>query len=1074
MSLLETAVARPVATTLLMAGLTLVGAVAFFLLPVAPVPQIDYPMITVVASMPGASPQTMAAAVATPLEKYLGKVASVNEMTSTSSLGSARISLQFDLDRDINGAQRDIQAAIAAARADLPTSLRNNPTTRATGPADVPVLTLSLTSSKLTQGQLFDAASNILQQKLSQVPGVSQVSVSGGALPAVRVELNPHALFKYGISLEDVRTALAATNYNAPKGALTIDERRLQIYCNDQQRRADDYVNLVIAYRSGATIRLRDLAEVVDSVEDTRSFGLVNDEPGIQVNVSRAPGANNIEIVDGVRAMLPALNAALPAGAEMRVMRDRTLTIRTSLHEVEQSLVIAVALVMLVVFLFLRDWRSTLVPGISVIVSLIGSFGAMYLLDYTLDNLSLMALTIATGFVVDDAIVVVENVVRHMEAGASRLRAVIDGSREVVSTVLSMSLSLVAVFIPVFFMGGFVGRMLHEFTVTLSVAILISLALSITATPMLCAQLMRAHSPKSSFWVLRASEWAFSSLQRGYEKSLEIAFRRPRLTMLTLFAAIGLNFHLLAIIPKGFFPAQDTGRMSGALVADQSVSFSVMKTKLEQFIAVVRSDPAIETVAGTIGGSSFGPSGSVNVADMQVTLKPLRERGVSADEILTRLRPKLAKLSGATLYLQSTQDVRIGGRQSNALYQYTLQSDNLEELQTWAPRVTEALRRNPVLQDVSSDQQDKGLQTSVHVGRTTASRFKLTSAQIDNTLYDAFGQRQVSTIYEPLNQYHVVMEVAPQYRGSVNALDDLYLGANRSASNTSAAVNGTTRAAQAQVYSVRNNDAIGNAVNSGAEPMVPLPAFSRLDAGKTPLQVNHQGNFAAITISFNLTAGKSLSDATQAINETMEAVGAPATIHGVFAGAAASYQDALANQPVLIAAALAIVYIVLGMLYESFLHPITILSTVPSAGVGALLALMACKTDLSIVAMIGVLLLIGIVKKNAIMLVDFALDAKRRNGLDAAEAIRQACVCRFRPILMTTIVALLSAVPLAFGAGEGSEIRRPLGIAVIGGLIVSQFLTLYTTPVVYLYVDRLQRWLSSMRFLAERFPRPLA
>jgi len=1072
MRLLETAVARPVATTLLMAGLTLIGAVAFFLLPVAPVPQIDYPMVTVVASMPGASPQTMAASVATPLERQLGKIASVNEMTSTSSLGSTRISLQFDLDRDINGAQRDTQAAIAAARADLPTSLRSNPTTRATGPADVPVLTLSLTSNTLTQGQLFDAASNILQQKLSQVQGVSQVSVNGGALPAVRVELNPRALFKYGVSLEDVRAALAASNYSSPKGPLTLDERRLQIYSNDQLRRADDYVNLVIAYRHGATIRLRDLADVVDSVEDTRTFGLVNDEPGIQVNVSRAPGANNIEIVDAVRALLPALNAALPAGAEMRVMRDRTLTIRTSLHEVEQSLVLAVALVILVVFLFLRDWRSTLVPSISLVVSLIGSFGAMYLLDYTLDNLSLMALTIATGFVVDDAIVVVENVVRHLEAGASRLRAVIDGSREVVFTVLSMSLSLVAVFIPILLMGGFVGRMLHEFAVTLSVAILISLVLSITATPMLCAQLMRAHSSKSSFWLVRASEQALSALQRGYEKSLGFALRRPRLTMLTLFATIGLNFHLLAIIPKGFFPTQDTGRMHGAIVADQSVSFSVMKAKVAEFIAILRSDPAIATAAGSIGGSFFGP-GSANVADMQVTLKPLRERGVSVEEILTRLRPEFAKVSGASLYLQSTQDVRIGGRSGNALYQYTLQSDNLEELQAWAPRVTEALRRNPVLQDVSSDQQDKGLQTSVQVDRANASRLKLTSAQIDNTLYDAFGQRQVSTIYEPLNQYHVVMEVAPQYRESVNALDDLYFGANPSASNASSALKGTSLAAQSQVYSVRNNNAIGSAVNSSAQTMVPFPAFSRLNAEKTPLQVNHQGNFAAITVSFNLTEGKSLSDATSAIEETMEAIGAPASIHGAFAGSAASYQDALANQPLLIAAALATVYIVLGILYESFLHPITILSTLPSAGVGALLALMACKTDLSIVAMIGVLLLIGIVKKNAIILIDFALDAKRRSALDDAQAIRLACVCRFRPILMTTMVALLSAVPLAFGAGEGSEIRRPLGIAIIGGLIVSQFLTLYTTPVVYLYIGRLQNWLSSFRPWAERFQRAL-
>jgi len=1077
MKLVETAVARPVATTLLLIGLILAGVVAFFLLPVAPVPQIDYPIVSVSASMPGASPQTMASAVATPLESHLGQIAGVNEMTSTSSLGATRITLQFDLDRDINGAQRDIQAAIAAARADLPTSLRNNPTYKSNNPTDVPVVTLSLTSSTLSQGQLFDAASNILQQKLSQVEGVSQVSVTGSALPAVRVELNPRALFKYGISLEDVRTALAAANYNSPKGALTVDERRLQIYSNDQSRRAKDYVNLVIAYRNGATIRLHDVADIDDSIEDTRSFGVVNDDVGVQVDVFRAPGANNIEVVDKVRALLPPLSAALPAEAEMRVMRDRTLTIRASLHEVEQSLLLAVVLVILVVFLFLRDWRATLVPSLSVLGSLIGAFGAMYLFSYSLDNLSLMALTIATGFVVDDAIVVVENVVRHMEAGASRLRAVIDGSREVAFTVLSMTLSLVAVFIPILFMGGLVGRMLREFAVTLSVAILISLALSMTATPMLCAKLMREHSTASSFWLLRASERALLALQRGYERSVRVALRHPRLTMLTLFATIGLNFHLFGIVPKGFFPTQDTGRMNGSLVADQSVSYSVMKKKLGEFLAVVRSDPAIETAAGTIGGNSFGPSGSLNVANFLATLKPLRERGVSADAVLARLRPKLAKISGATLYLQPTQDIRVGGRPSNALYQYTLQSDDLEELEAWAPKVTEAMRRIPILQDVSSDQQDKGLLTDVEVDRATASRLKLVAAQIDNTLYDAFGQRQASTIYEPLNQYHVVMEVAQPYRESVAALDELYIGAGQSASGASqpavagsSAAKGSALAAQAQVYSTRNNNATGAAVSASAEAMVPFSVFARLNPGKTPLQVNHQGHFAAITISFNLTEGKSLSDATAAIRETMEAIGAPATIHGAFAGNAAGFQEALANQPLLIAAALATVYIVLGILYESFLHPITILSTLPSAGVGAVLALVMCNTDLSIIAMIGVLLLIGIVKKNAIMLVDFALEAKQR-GLDSAEAIGQACVYRFRPILMTTMVALLGALPLALGSGEGSELRRPLGIAIIGGLIVSQLLTLYTTPVVYLYVDRLQKWLSSHRPLAHGFAR---
>ena len=944
-----------------------------------------------------------------------------------------------------------MQAAIAAARADLPLTLRSNPTTRATGPADVPVLTLSLTSNTLTQGQLFEAASNILQQPLSQIPGVSQVSVSGGSLPAVRVELNPGALFKYGVSLEDVRAALSAANYNAPKGEVTFGERRLQIYSNDQLRRADHYKDLVIAHRDGAVIRLHDLATVIDSVEDARSFGLVDDIPGIQVNVSRAPGANNIEVADNVKALLPALTSALPADAVMRVMRDRTLTIRSSLHEVERGLVLAIAFVILTVYFFLRDWRATLVPSISVFVSLIGSFGAMYLLDYTLDNLSLMALTIATGFVVDDAIVIVENVVRHMEAGTARLNAVVEGSREVAFTVLSMSLSLLAVFMPILLMGGFVGRMLREFAVTLSIAILISLVLSITATPMLCAQIMRTHSPSSSR-ILRASEIILTFIQRRYEISLASALAHPRLTMATLFATIGLNVYLFTVIPKGFFPTQDTGRMHGALIADQSVSFQTIRSKLEEAIAIVRSDPAVATAAGTIGGSFFGPGGSINAADMQVTLKPLSERGASVDEVLARLRVKASKISGASLYLQSTQDVRIGGRSSNALYQYTLQSDNLDELQAWAPRVLEALRRNPSLQDVNSDQQDRGLQTSVEVDRAAARRFNLTTSQIDNTLYDAFGQRQVSTVYEPLNQYHVVMEVAPRFQESVEALGDIYIGA------------GLGDASSLRQGATRSVSTVQRTTNPGRDSMVPLLAFSRIGAGKTSLQVNHQGNFAATTISFNLTNGKSLSDATEAIKETMEAIGAPATIHGAFAGTAASYQDALANQPLLIAAALATVYIVLGMLYESFFHPITILSTLPSAGVGAILALMACKTDLSIVAMIGVLLLIGIVKKNAILLVDFAIDARRRIGVSAEDAIRGACAARFRPIVMTTLVALSSAFPLAFGTGEGAEIRRPLGIAVIGGLIVSQLLTLYTTPVVYLYIDRLQNWLSVFRF----------
>ncbi|CAN2536200.1 Multidrug+resistance+protein+MdtC [Methylocapsa aurea] len=1041
MSVTARAIERPVATSLLMLGLALAGLSALFLLPKAPVPNIDFPVISVSASMPGASPETMAASVATPLERRLGQIAGVTEMTSSSSLGSTRISLQFDLDRNIDGAQRDIQAAIAAARADLPASLRNNPTFRTSNPAEVPVVIIALFSQHLTPGQLFEIASNILQQKFSQLEGVGQVTVGGGSLPAVRVELDPPSLFAHGVALEDVRAALAAANFTGPKGAIEEGERRLALYANDQSRRATDYAGLIVAYRNGAPVRLRDVAEIVDSVEDTRNYGMSNGRTAVQVQIFRQPGANFIEVVDRIKALMTPLAAALPGDAEMRIVQDRTLTIRSSLAEIETTLLVTVLLVVFIVYLSLKDARATIAPSLAVPVSLIGAVGAMYLLDYSLNNLSLMALTIATGFIVDDAIVVVENIARRVEAGDPPRRAALEGAREVVPTVVSMSFSLVAVFLPILFMGGVIGRMLREFAMTLSVAILVSLVLSITATPMLCSRFLRSHCGPPRFFLLRWSEKCFSALHVSYLRMLDAALRWPGVTLGLLLATIALNFYLFALVPKGFFPIQDSGRMRGAIVADQSVSFPVMKEKLEQFVAILEADPGVAAATGTIGGS-FGPGGAINVADLLVTLKPLAERKASANEIMARLRPKFARVSGAALFLQSVQDIRMGGRTSNAMFQYTLLCDDLEALRTYAPRIVEALRRGGALLDVSSDQQDKGLRGDVVIDRAKASRLGLTASAIDNTLYDAFGQRQASTIYEPLNQYHVVMEAAPRFRETLGALDSLYIGGGAS---------GAPR-----VFSLRDAASPASAISAAATPMAPFSSFARFDDGVTPLQVNHHGHFAAVTISFNLAESKSLRDAADAIKDAMAKTGAPSTLQGVFAGNAAGYQDALANQPLMIAAALAAVYIVLGMLYESFLHPLTILSTLPSAGVGAFLALIACGTELSIIAMIGVLLLIGIVKKNAIILIDFALDAERRRGLASKDAIREACVARFRPILITTLAALFGALPLALGAGEGAEMRRPLGIAIVGGLLVSQILTLFTTPVVFLYVDRLR------------------
>jgi multidrug efflux pump len=1084
---------RPVATSLLTLGLALAGAIAFFLLPVAPLPQVDFPTIQVQATMAGASPETMASSVAGPLEHHLGQIADVTEMTSSSAVGSTRIVLQFGLDRNIDGAARDVQAAINAAHADLPSTLRSNPTYRKVNPADAPIMILALTSRTLDQGQLYDAASTVLQQKLSQVEGIGQVNVGGSSLPAVRAELNPHALFKYGIGLEDVRAALASANANSPKGAIEEDGRRYQLYANDQARRAADYRPLLIAYRDNRPVRLGDVAEVSDSVEDLRNLGLFDGRPAVLVILYRQPGANIIATVDRVRALLPQLGASIPSAIDLSVALDRTPTIRASLKEVERTLLISMVLVILVVLFFLRNLRATLIPGVAVPVSLLGTFGGMYLLGYSLDNLSLMALTVATGFVVDDAIVVSENVIRHREAGMPGVQAALQGAREVSFTVLSMSVSLIAVFLPILLMGGIIGRLFREFAMTLSVAILVSLAISLSTTPAMCAGLLRPAAHKAGRHGL--SERAFSAMHGFYARTLERSLRHPWLMAAVLLATVCLNVALYVVVPKSFFPQQDTGRLVGSIQADQSISFQLMRQKLTQLVALVQQDRAVDSVVGFIGG------GQTNSGFMFVALKPLSERSSTADEVIARLRRRLARVPGATLYLQATQDIRVGGRQSNAQYQYTLQSGDLAALRAWAPRLLAALQRNPQLTDVSSDQQEKGLETRLTIDRATASRLGLLPSTIDNTLYDAFGQRDVSTIYNPLNQYHVVMEVAPRYWQDPASLDELYVstsGAAVSGSQSSNAVAGTFSAgkgaagtpggAGAPSASAVANDAARNlalnalanttrgatstgaAVSTATETMVPLRAFARHAAGNTALAVNHEGLFAATTMSFNLPLGKSLGDATATIEQSLRGIGAPASIQGHFAGTAKVFQESLGNEPILVLAALLAVYAVLGILYESYVHPLTILSTLPSAGVGALLALMLCHTDFTVIALIGVILLIGIVKKNAIMMIDFALAAEREEGKTPLEAITQACLLRFRPIMMTTMVAMLGALPLALGTGDGAELRRPLGISVFGGLLVSQVLTLYTTPSLYLLLDRLSR--PDRRRVPAQEPRP--
>ncbi len=1071
-------IARPVATTLLTIGLALAGLVALLGLPVSPLPKIDFPTIQVTANLPGASPETVATSVTTPLERRLGAIAGVTEITSSSTVGNARITLQFDLSRDIDGAARDVQAAINAARADMPADLRSNPQYRKINPADAPVMVIALTSNIVGQGRLFDAASNVLQQKISQVSGVGQVTLGGSSLPAVRVELNPTALTKYGIGLESVRAALAAANANSPKGAIEVGERRYQLYANDQATTADQYRHLIIAWRNGAPVRLSDVAEVIDATENIRNEGQANGKRSVLVIIYKQPNANIIETVDRIRNLLPELQAAMPNDVELQVVSDRTTTIRAALREVESALAIGVILVVLVTFAFLRSVRAGFIAAVTVPVSLIATFGGMYLLGYSLNNLSLMALTIAAGFVVDDAIIVLENVSRHVEEGMSRFDAALKGAREVGFTVVSMSVSLIAVFIPILLMSGIVGRLFREFAVTLSVAILISMVVSLTTTPMMCAYVLRPPGEKPPGFFFRLSERLFGGLQRLYGRSLELVLRHPLLTMVVFLATVLLNIHLYVTIPKGFFPQQDTGRIVGGIRADQSISFQAMRRKFRQFMEIVRSDPAIESVAGFTGGFQ------TNSGFVFATLKPLSERDVSADQVIARLRPRLAQVPGAVLFLQAVQDIRVGGRQGNAQYQFSLQADSLPELYAWAPRLTEALQRDTsVIVDVDSDQQQRGLQVNLTIDRDAASRLGVSTRNISATLYNAFGQRQVSTIYNALNQYQVVMEVAPEWWESPEALKEIYVSTSGGALSGTQATGGIASGAasapgRAQsagstvvdpaqaVRNLRTNQiavrgrgsaSTGAAVSTTPETLVPLSSVTRWEYGTAPLAVNHQGMFVTSTVSFNLAPGKTLSDAVQYVNDTMREIGVPSTLHGSFQGTARAFQQSLDNQLLLVLAALAAVYIVLGILYESYIHPLTILSTLPSAGVGALLALQFSKVEFSIIAMIGVLLLIGIVKKNAIMMIDVALERERNGGLDPSVAIHQAALLRFRPILMTTMAAILGALPLALGYGDGAELRRPLGISIIGGLVVSQILTLYTTPVIYLYLDRFRR-----------------
>ena len=1075
---------RRIATTLLALGLGMAGMVAYTLLPVSPFPNIDIPTIVVNASMPGASPEIMASSVATPLERHLGTIAGVDEMTSRSNVNSTQIVLQFDINRDINGAARDVQAAINAARADLPTALRSNPTYRRFNPADFPILILAMTSKTLSPGQIYDQASNIIQQKLSQISGVGDVSLNGASLPAIRIELNPRALFKYGIGLADVRAAISAANANTPKGDIQQKDQTLQVYANDVASQASDYKTLIIAYRNGSAVRLQDVAEVVDGVENVRNLGTYNGMPAVLVNITKQPGANVIEVVDRIVSLMPELQAALPRAVDLGTLMDTTTSIRNSVRDVERTLLIATVLVILVVFLFLRNFRATLVPTVCVPLTLLGTFGVMYLLGFSLNNFSLMALIVSTGFVVDNTIVVLENVTRHLENGKPRMEAALKGAQEVTFTVISMSISLVAVFFPVLLIGGMVGRIFHEFAITLTVAIIISMVISLTLTPMMCAYLdFSVEEDRNS--VMAWSRRSFEKMQDFYRRTLDWSLGNPKTIVAMVFIAIFLNFYLIAIVPKGFFPSTDEGTMQGGLRADQSISFQAMRTKFMDFITIIKNDPAVATVGGFAGG------GAANSGNVFVTLKPPNERGLSTDEVIDRLRPKLEKVAGARLFLRAGGQIGGGGRQGNGSQQYTVQADSLEELNLWVPKITDALQNVPELTDVNSDQQDKGLQVDLKVDRPTAARLGLNIAQVNNALYDAFGQRQVSTIYKDKNQYKVIMEVAPKFWQSPETLNDIYIstsGGNVSGTQSTAGAGGAftatpspvsaatssadataaTQAAEAVrnqqlnalTASVRGGGSTGASVSTRVSTMVPLSAVASFGPGTTPLAVNHQGPFVATTFSFNLPAGESLGNAVTAINRTMANINVPITVHGEFAGNARQLQRSFQNMPFLLLAAILTIYITLGILYESLIHPITIISTLPSAGVGAVLALLMFNTQFDLIAMIGVILLIGIVKKNAIIMIDFAIDLQRREHLSPHDAIRKACLLRFRPIMMTTTGAILGALPLAIGLGAGSELRQPLGISIVGGLILSQILTLYTTPVVFLYMDRFGSWTS--------------
>jgi multidrug efflux pump len=1022
---------RPIATSLLSLAVLLSGGLAYFFLPVAALPQVEFPTIMVQAGLPGSSPETMASAVATPLERQFARIAGITEMISTSQLGSTSITLQFDLGRDINAASRDVQAAINAARGQLPTNLPNNPFYRRINPADAPIMLLALTSAELPLSRVYDLADTILSQKIAQVEGVGQVVVAGGAKPAVRVQVNPVALAHRGLSLEDVRSALRQASANVPQGELAGVDTAFVLRANDQLFRADQYRPLVVAYRNGAAVRLGDLGEVFDSVEDVKAAGLSDNQPAVIILVYRQPGANVITTSDRIKALIPELAASAPPSVRMKIASDPTQTIRASVHDIQLTLGLTIALVVLVIFVFLRNVWATIIPSIAVPLSLVGTFGAMYLLGFSLDNFSLMALTVATGFVVDDAIVVIENIARHQEMGASPFAAALRGAGEVGFTVLSMSVSLVAVFLPILLMGGIVGRLFREFAATLSVAIAVSLVVSLTTTPMLCARFLKTERSRDQGAFQHASERGFELMLQAYDRGLRWVLRRQGLVFVLTVATLVLSVSLFVVVPKGFFPQQDTGRLSGTIQAAQDISFAAMAQKQRELCAILLADPAVDSVTSFVGSNA----GSTNTGRLFVQLKGREERDATADQVIARLRGPLSTVPGAVMYLQAVQDVRMGGRIGGAQYQYTLQTADLDELRTWAPRLLRKLRANPALRDVSSDQLDHGLQATVVIDRDTASRLGVSPQAIDDTLYDAFGQRQVSTTYLEMNQHHVVLEVLPEFRQNPDALKAIY-------------------------------------VRSATGVDVPLAAFTRFEQTNTTLAVNHQGQFPAVTLSFNLPAGTALGEATAAIEGAKREIGLPATIHADFAGTAAAFRSSLANEPLLILAALITVYVTLGVLYESTIHPVTILSTLPSAGVGALLGLLATRTEFSVIALVGVILLVGIVKKNAIMMIDFALDAERTLRLGPEEAIHRACLLRFRPIMMTTLAALFGSLPLALGTGTGSELRRPLGITIVGGLLVSQLLTLYTTPVVYLVFEKLQAWVRRPREAGA--PRPAA